>query len=70
MIPDRGIVITSDSAITPAPAAQSSSPLASGEENHTRRSRQFGFTPRMARAMPPQTRPNVSGRAISIQPAK
>ena len=69
VIPDLDIVITSDRAMTPAPAAASSSPLASREENHTRRSRQSGFTPRIARATPPQSRPKVSGRAISIQPA-
>src|SRR6188474_2389413 len=69
-IPDRDIVITSESAITAAATARSSARLASGDDNQMMRRRQSGWTRPMARATVAHSSPNESGRAISIQPAK
>jgi hypothetical protein len=69
-MPDLDIVNINDRAKTRVPAAQRRSRLASGDENHNSRSRQCGFTPCIARVVPPQSKPNASGNAINIQPAK
>src|SRR5678815_5635974 len=69
-IPDRDIVSTSESAMTMAAAPSISTWLASGEDNQRTRFRQLEPTLGIARATFAQSNPKVTGRAISIHPAK
>ena len=69
-IPERDIVSMSDSAMTAAAAARSDTRLASGDDHQRTRYRQSVATRGATRAAFAHRSPNVSGNAISIQPAK
>src|SRR5262245_60564198 len=69
-IPDRDIVMTSESDITAAADARSSVWLASADDNQMIRRRQSDWRRLTARVATAHSSPNESGRAISIQPAK